>query len=83
LETTLGVKLFERSTRTVALTEAGASWLPLAREALAAVDRADEAARDLAAGHTGRLRVGLAATAALDLTPSLLRAFAGLLVIWG
>jgi DNA-binding transcriptional LysR family regulator len=77
LETTLGVKLFERSTRTVALTEVGASWLPLARE-VAAVDRADEAARDLAAGHTGRLRVGLAATAALDLTPSLLRAFADL-----
>jgi DNA-binding transcriptional LysR family regulator len=74
-ETMLDIKLFERSTRTVALTDAGAAWLPYARQALATVDRADVAARDLAAGRAGRLRVGLASTAALDLTPKLLRAF--------
>jgi DNA-binding transcriptional LysR family regulator len=76
LEALLGIKLFERTTRRVTLTKAGAAWLPYAREALAAADRAAEAAQDLAAGRTGRLRVGLAATAALDLTPRLLRAFA-------
>jgi len=76
LEALLGIKLFERTTRRVTLTKAGAAWLPYAREALAAADRAAEAARDLAAGRAGRLRVGLAATAALDLTPRLLRAFA-------
>jgi DNA-binding transcriptional LysR family regulator len=75
LETLLGIKLFERTTRTVALTDAGAAWLPHAREALAAIDRAATAAQDLAAGRAGRLRVGLAATAALELTPGLLRAF--------
>lgn len=76
LEAVLGIRLFERSTRAVALTEAGATWLPHAREALSGVERAEEVARDLAAGRAGRLRVGLAATAALDLTPKLLRAFA-------
>jgi DNA-binding transcriptional LysR family regulator len=76
LEALLGIKLFERTTRRVTLTKAGAAWLPYAREALAAADRAAEAARDLAAGRSGRLRVGLAATAALDLTPRVLRAFA-------
>jgi DNA-binding transcriptional LysR family regulator len=76
LETLLGVRLFERTTRSVTLTKAGADWLPYAREALAAADRAAEAAQGLAAGRLGRLRVGLAATAALDVTPRLLRAFA-------
>jgi DNA-binding transcriptional LysR family regulator len=76
LETQLGMKLFHRTTRNVALTEAGEIWLPYARDALAAADRADDAARDLVAGRTGRLRIGLSATAALELTPRLLRAFA-------
>jgi DNA-binding transcriptional LysR family regulator len=77
LEALLGVKLFERTTRSVTLTSAGAAWLPYAREALAAADRAAEAAQDLAAGRAGRLRVGLAGTAGLDITPPLLRAFVG------
>lgn len=76
LEALLNIKLFERTTRSVTLTDAGAAWLPYARDALAAADRAAEAAQDLAAGRTGRLHVGLAATAALDITPRLLRAFA-------
>jgi DNA-binding transcriptional LysR family regulator len=76
LEALLEIKLFERTTRTVSLTSVGAAWLPYVREALAAADRAAEAAGDLAAGRVGRLRVGLAATSALELTPRLLRAFA-------
>lgn len=76
LEALLGVKLFERTTRTVTLTSAGETWLPYAREAFAGAGRAADAARDLAAGRRGLLRVGLAATTALDLTPRLLRAFA-------
>jgi DNA-binding transcriptional LysR family regulator len=76
LEALLGIRLFERTTRSVSLTTAGEAWLPYAREALAAGERAAAAAEDLAAGRVGRLRVGLTATAALDLTPRLLRAFA-------
>lgn len=76
LEEQIGVKLFERTTRNVALTDAGTAWLPYARDAVGSVDRAAEVAEDLAAGRAGRLRVGLAATTALNLTPSLLRAVA-------
>lgn len=40
------------------------------------VEAAVQQVQDTAAGRTGRLRVGLAATASLDLTPLALRAFA-------
>ncbi|OLB80119.1 MAG: hypothetical protein AUI14_07840 [Actinobacteria bacterium 13_2_20CM_2_71_6] len=50
--------------------------VPLAAEALAAVDAAARAARDTGRGLTGALRVGLAATGALPLTPHPLRAYA-------
>jgi DNA-binding transcriptional LysR family regulator len=75
LEGILGLRLFERAGRPVALTEAAVGWLPHARAALEAAARADSAARDLRAGRTARLRVGLAATAAFPLTPALLGAF--------
>ena len=76
LESSLGFKLFERSSRAVTLSERGSQWLPHAREVLAAAERAQTAARDLATGSAGTLRVGLAATAAVELTPAVLRAFA-------
>jgi DNA-binding transcriptional LysR family regulator len=75
LEAALGVRLFERTTRSVSLTNAGAAWLPYAREALASMNRAADAAEDLAAGRSGRLRVGLSATGALSFLPPLLRRF--------
>jgi DNA-binding transcriptional LysR family regulator len=75
LEAVLGIRLFERTTRSVRLTSAGAAWLPYAREALASMNRAADAAGDLAAGRSGRLRVGLAATGALSFLPQLLRKF--------
>jgi len=74
LEDTLGLRLFER-TRPLQLTDSALRWLPYAREALEAAGRAREAAGQLRAGYTARLRVGLAATAALPLTPVLLAAF--------
>jgi DNA-binding transcriptional LysR family regulator len=75
LEHLLGLRLFERASRPVQLTEAAVRWLPYAREALEAAERAQDAARHLRSGHTARLRVGLAATAAFPLTPVLLEAF--------
>jgi DNA-binding transcriptional LysR family regulator len=75
LEHLLGLRLFERTTRPVRLTDAAIRWLPYAREALEAAERAQDAARHLRSGHTGRLRVGLAATAAFPLTPVLLEEF--------
>jgi DNA-binding transcriptional LysR family regulator len=75
LEAAMGIRLFERTTRSVNLTSAGAAWLPYAREALGSMNRAADAAGDLASGRRGRLRVGLASTGALSFMPPLLRTF--------
>lgn len=75
LEGLLGFRLFERTRRPVQLTDAARGWLPYARETLEADQRARDAAGGLRDGHTARLRVGLAATAAFPLTPVLLEAF--------
>jgi DNA-binding transcriptional LysR family regulator len=73
----LGVRLFVRTTRRVELTDEGSALLPYAREALAAADRGVAALAEVAAGRSGHLRVGLAMTSGLSLTPTLLRRFAG------
>jgi DNA-binding transcriptional LysR family regulator len=73
LERQLGVRLFSRTTRRVELTDAGAALLPHARDALAAVDRGVGVLDDVREGRRGRLRIGLAMTAALPLTPRVLR----------
>jgi DNA-binding transcriptional LysR family regulator len=62
LERELGVRLFERSTRRLRLTEAGELWLPHARAALAAWAEGQAALRQAAGGEqplSGRLRVSL------------------------
>ena len=76
LETLVGVRLFERTTRRVRMTAAGEDFLPRAREALAAVDLALATARRHADGAAGHLAVGLSSTTGLPATPQLLRAFA-------
>ena len=60
LETELGVKLFERHTRGVDLTQAGELFLERARVALAAADVAGATGRDLEAGMVGSVRLGIA-----------------------
>jgi DNA-binding transcriptional LysR family regulator len=75
LEADLGVRLFDRLPRGVALTEEGRSLLPHAE---AILDRLDTAQRDLAAVHglgAGRLRVGAFPTAVAALVPRALAAF--------
>ncbi|WP_432841309.1 LysR family transcriptional regulator [Dactylosporangium sp. CA-092794] len=75
LEDIVGLRLFERATRPVRLTDAAVEWLPYARETVEAAERAHTAAVRLRDGRAARLRVGLAATAAFPLTPALLEAF--------
>jgi len=58
LERELGTPLFVRTSRHVALTSAGAAFLPAARHALVAVDEAAEIAHRVARGTSGQLRVG-------------------------
>jgi DNA-binding transcriptional LysR family regulator len=76
LERELGVRLFERHTRGVDLTEAGELLLDRARVALAAAEAARSTGRDLAAGLVGSIRLGVATCAGWRGTPELLATFA-------
>lgn len=84
LEAVVGARLLHRNRRTTALTDAGRAFLPEARRALAAAADALGAARAAARGETGRLRVGVAPSAAarpvLDAVRSVLDASPGVLV---
>jgi DNA-binding transcriptional LysR family regulator len=75
LETELGVRLFERHTRGVDLTEAGALFLERARATLAAADAASSVGSDLKGGRAGTLRVGLATPTRWKGTAALLECF--------
>ncbi len=60
LESRLGVRLIERTTRSVALTEAGRAYLDRAREILRSIDAADREAAIHATGEPrGHLRLAL------------------------
>jgi len=76
LEDELGVKLFERHTRGVDLTDAGRVFLERARAALAAADDARATGSDLESGLVGTIRLGLATGARSQLVPTLLESFA-------
>lgn len=58
LESDLAASLLVRTSREVALTDAGAVLLEPARRAIAAVEEGRTAVADLVAGRTGRLRIG-------------------------
>jgi DNA-binding transcriptional LysR family regulator len=63
LESELGVRLFERHTRGVDLTDAGELFLERARTALAAADAARSTGNDLGEGLVGSVRLGVVAGA--------------------
>lgn len=75
LEDELGLRLFERSNRNVALTAAGASFLETARCALLQLEDGVEQARRVAAGVAGRLTVTFIDTAHFDMMPLVVRTF--------
>ncbi|KUZ80861.1 LysR family transcriptional regulator [Burkholderia ubonensis] len=75
LEDLLGVALFVRTKRSVALTAVGAALLPDVRKLLAAADALPPRAQSLARGETGSLALAFVSTADYGLLPSLLRAF--------
>lgn len=62
LEEDLGVRLFDRNRRHVALTEPGRLFLDEARKILSQVDAARITATEAAAGHKGRLRLAYPAS---------------------
>ena len=77
LETRLGATLFDRTTRTVTLTDAGRTLQLHVPGIMEAVELAMAETRETVGGERGTLTVGLAGVAGLDLTPRVLRAFAG------
>ena len=75
LEDELGVRLFDRAHKKVALTDAGKAFVAEARRTLASAERAVEAARRAARGEVGRLAIGYVASVSYQRLPSILRAF--------
>jgi DNA-binding transcriptional LysR family regulator len=76
LETRVGERLFDRTTRSVALTEAGERLLPHARAVLAALDAGLGELEATRRAARATLRVGLATTAVVPLVGETLRRFA-------
>ncbi|MGB3123448.1 MAG: LysR family transcriptional regulator [Pseudomonas sp.] len=77
LETELGFKLFDRTSRSVTLTAQGRSFLPYARGVLEQVELARVVAAKLAAGTAAQLSVGYVSSIALsDLFSQTIQAFA-------
>jgi DNA-binding transcriptional LysR family regulator len=78
LERQLGVKLFDRTKRSVQLTAAGESLLPQARELLARAQSLPVHARAAAHGGAGRLRLAFVSTVGFGLLPQWVRGFRSL-----
>ncbi len=74
LEHQLGVMLFTRTTREVALTELGQAWMPKVRDALHGIDAAVDDLIDLSA-HYRRIRLGYLIGTGADLLFRLVRNF--------
>src|SRR5436190_5053666 len=75
LEGELGFQLFERSAKSVRLTEAGRSFLKEARAVLERADEAVRSARAIATGGRAELHVGYAPSPTVRIMPPILRAF--------
>lgn len=75
LEEALGVRLLERSTRSVSLTSSGAVFLGEARQALQHIDLARQIAKDAAAGDAGELNIGFVDNAVWSLFTEVVREF--------
>lgn len=75
LEEELGLRLFERTSRKVSLTEAGRVFL---EQAYLVVNQADKASATMQAvrrGDAGRLTIGVIASALYSIIPAILREF--------
>lgn len=75
LERILGIKLFERSTRSVRLTQAGRVFLDEARNVLAAANQAEQRVKMAEQGLVGTLRIGVLAPAATSQFAAVLRGY--------
>lgn len=75
LETLLGVKLLDRTSRSVRLTRAGQRFLLEARDLLRMAEGAALAARRTASGQAGSITLGFTAASGYELLPRLIQLF--------
>lgn len=75
LEGELGVQLFDRTTRRVILTPAGEAFRNRVQGAVAELDDAAGDVASVAAGLSGRIRVGFVSSASYTTVPEAIRAF--------
>jgi DNA-binding transcriptional LysR family regulator len=75
LEELLGVSLFDRNRRSVALTDAGAALLPEALRLLAQAGELPALVQRAAAGETGKLVLAFVSSADYSVLPPFLRAY--------
>jgi DNA-binding transcriptional LysR family regulator len=75
LEHELGVKLFDRTRRSIQLTDAGKYFLNEARQVLSHVERAAETAGRISRGQAGRLTVGFVGSVIHTFLPEGLRTY--------
>ena len=75
LEVELGARLFDRTSRSVALSAAGQAFLPHAQAVLARLDEARSHVTRVANGLEGRVKVGLAGSHFLGPFPQFIQQF--------
>jgi len=75
LETELGARLFDRTSRSVVLSEAGKAFLPHAQAILARLDEARSHVQRVASGWQGRVQVGLSGSHFLGPFPKFIPQF--------
>lgn len=75
LEQDLGVRLLERTTRSVTLTDAGHAFLMRAKSILQDLEHAKRSAQQTALGMEGRLELGFVSSAMLSVLPPALKLF--------
>lgn len=75
LERELGERLFERTGRSVTLTDAGIAFMPHAQRALTAVQEGTDAIEAVRHGDVGSIRVGASSSIATYALPRVVREF--------
>ncbi len=75
LEARLGVRLFDRSTRTLRRTEAAAEAIGYVERALGELEALGASMAELSGARRGRVRIAATSTVAQSLLPELLRAY--------
>jgi DNA-binding transcriptional LysR family regulator len=75
LEEEMGVRLFERTSRSVELTLAGENYLLSVRRMLEQMDQAVHQAQDIDKGNAGTLRIGIVGSAMIGVLPKTIKLF--------